>query len=192
MGNFYLDIETTGLNEKTDKIITIQYQALDNQGKVRGSLMILKEWESSEKEILEQFIRETGILTKKFQFIPVGYNLEFEHNFFKARAKLHELPEVDILNNPFIDLHSMGVLMNQGMFKGASLDKLTGKPMNGSNIPEWYAKKEYDKILEYVEVETREFLKLAEWLWRKMPMLFEEFRKEVLGEKVGLLIEMKD
>jgi len=181
VGNFYLDIETTGLNEKENKILTIQYQALDNQGKINGHLTILKEWESSEKEILELFIRETGILTKKFQFIPVGYNLGFEHNFFKERTKIHGLAKIDILNYPFIDFHSIGVLMNQGMFKGASLDKLTGKPMNGSMIPEWYAKKEYDKIVEYIEVEAREFLKLAEWLWGKIPLLFEDFKKEVLA-----------
>jgi len=29
MTNFYLDIETTGLNPRKDKIITIQYQELD-------------------------------------------------------------------------------------------------------------------------------------------------------------------
>jgi hypothetical protein len=183
MGNFYLDIETTGLNEKEDKILTIQYQELDSQGRIRGHLVILKSWESSEKDILERFIQETGILTRKFQFIPVGYNLGFEHNFFKARTKKYGLPEVDILNYPFIDFHSMGVLMNQGMFKGASLDKLTGKPMSGSMIPLWYQNKEYEKIIEYIEVEAREFLKLAGWLWRRMPLLFEEFKKEMFVGK---------
>ncbi|KKK91948.1 hypothetical protein LCGC14_2707790, partial [marine sediment metagenome] len=31
MVNYYLDIETTGLDPKTNKIITIQYQRLDSQ-----------------------------------------------------------------------------------------------------------------------------------------------------------------
>ena len=63
MGTFYLDIETTGLDPKKDKIITIQFQELErNTGKAIGELVILKEWESSEKEILEQFISKSKIL----------------------------------------------------------------------------------------------------------------------------------
>ena len=39
MVNFYFDIETTGLNPKKDKILTIQYQELDrNTGEPKGEL----------------------------------------------------------------------------------------------------------------------------------------------------------
>jgi len=56
---YYLDIETTGLDELHNKIITIQYMELErNTGKPVGPLKILKEWESDEKTILKRFIED--------------------------------------------------------------------------------------------------------------------------------------
>ena len=88
MPNFYLDIETTGLNPKIDKIITIQFQRLDkNTAEASGELTILKEWESSEKHIIEEFSKLTGINDENpFSFVPVGFNLSFEHNFLRQRS----------------------------------------------------------------------------------------------------------
>ena len=180
MGQYYFDIETSGLDYAEDKIISIQLQELDrNTGRANGSLIVLKEWESSEKEILRKFIEITNILNAyPFTFIPVGYNLRFEHNFLKARTKINAIPEVDILNNPFIDLRAIGILMNKGEFKGSGLDKITGKVADGSNIPLWYANKEYNKILSYVENEAREFIKLNIWLYEKMPKLLWMFKRD--------------
>ena len=54
VAEYYFDMETTGLNFNTDKIITIQWQELDGMtGEPVAELNILKSWESSEKEILE-------------------------------------------------------------------------------------------------------------------------------------------
>ena len=40
MGTYYLDIETSGLDERASKIITVQYQALDrNSGAPAGPLV---------------------------------------------------------------------------------------------------------------------------------------------------------
>ena len=180
MTEFYLDIETTGLDPENCKIITIQYQELERKtGKAAGKLNILKEWESSEKEILEKFIDDSGVLDPyEFEFIPVGYNLNFEHNFLKYRTALHGLERIDVLNHPFIDLKAFGVVMNGGEFKGSGLDKITNKPMSGSNIPIWYENKEYSRIVKYIEDETKAFLQLNTWLYREMPLFLERFKKE--------------
>lgn len=178
MGEFYLDIETTGLNPAKDKIITIQFQELDRYtGEAMGPLIILKEWESSEKEIIKEFIARTNILEGDWNFVPVGYNLNFEHNFLKIRTSINNLPLVDILNSPFIDLRAVGILMNKGQFKGSKLSNLTGKQEDGINIPLWYEAKNYDKIISYIINETKEFIKFNAWLYKKMPNLLMEFRR---------------
>lgn len=180
MGEFYLDIETNGLEPEYCKIITIQYQPLErNTGKAAGPLRILKEWESSEKDIVSRFISESGVIDENpFAFIPVGYNLNFEHNFLLYKSLQYGLESVDVLNRPFIDLKAFGVIMNNGEFKGSGLDKITAKPMNGSMIPVWYANKQYDSIVGYIEDETKAFLQLNEWLYREMPMFLKRFKEE--------------
>ena len=182
MGNYYLDVETTGLNPDVNEIVTIQYQELERYtGEAIGPLVILKAWESSEKEIIERFLMDTPFLDKyNFSFIPVGYNLGFEHNFLKRRAEVHGLPEIDILSKPFIDLHGVGILMNRGEFKGSGLDKITGKDRDGMMVPIWFDHGDYDKIVEYIEMETREFVKFNVWLYKRMPSLRGEY-SEFLG-----------
>ena len=136
--NYYLDIETTGLDPLRHKIITIQYMELErNTAKPVGPLKILKEWESDEKTILTKFIEESGINDiYKFTFIPVGFNLQFEHSFFWQRCMSNGLKPIDILNRPFLDLKTVAVIMNKGEFKGASLHNMTNKPHGGGNIPQ--------------------------------------------------------
>ncbi len=180
MGNYYFDIETTGLNPEKDKIITIQYQELDRHtGEAIGELIILKEWESSERKILEKFIKDSKIDSNySFDFIPSGYNLGFEHNFLKARTAKHSLNPLDILSKPFIDLRVFGILMNKGEFKGSSLDKITGKTMDGKMIPNWYQSKEYGEIISYIKNEAKSFIELNAWLYKEMPGTLEKFKKE--------------
>ncbi len=153
MPNFYLDIETTGLDPQTSKIITIQFAKLDDTTSQQiGEVRILKEWESSEKEILRQFIIESEI-TKSypFSFVSVGFNLQFEHNFFIQRCKANGLEPFDIFSKAHIDIKPFAVIMNGGQFKGSGLDKMTGKPHGSGIIPQWYNEKKYKEIEDYIK-----------------------------------------
>ena len=177
--NYYLDIETTGLDELHSKIITIQYMELDrNTAKPIGPLKILKEWESDEKTILKRFI-EDFVPLNQWAFIPIGFNLQFEHKFLWQRCISNGLQPVDILNGPFLDLKTIAVLMNKGEFKGASLHNMTNKPRGGGDIPQLYADKNFGEIESYIKNETDEFVGLAQWLYREIPQMLEKFRQHL-------------
>ncbi len=178
--NCYLDMETTGFDPLQSKIITIQYIQLErNTAMPIGPLKILKEWESDEKTILKKFISDSGVGEKyPFAFIPVGYNLEFEHKFFWQRCMSNALQPIDILNKPFLDLKTVGVIMNKGEFKGAGLDKLTNKPQSGKNIPRLYDEKNYGEIEKYIKIETESFCEWLAKLYVKLPKLRDELLRE--------------
>ena len=177
---YYLDIETTGLDEEHNKIVTIQYMKLDrNTGKSLGPLKILKEWESDEKTILKRFI-EDFVPGNQWAFIPIGFNLQFEHKFLWQRCISNGLQPVDILNGPFLDLKTVAVLMNKGEFKGASLHKITNKPRGGGHIPELYAEKKYTEIENYIKKETEEFSIFCSRLYEELPDLLNKLRSSGL------------
>ena len=173
MGNYYLDIETTGLDEVESKITTIQYVELERStGKQIGEITILKEWELGEEGILKKFIEDSTISKNyAFDFIPVGYNLGFEHKFLLEKSSKYNLFPISVLSRPCIDLHSIGILMNKGEFRGSGLDKLTGKSHSGSPVIHWYDVKKYDEIENYIKNETTEFIKWYVWLHEKLPEL---------------------
>ena len=178
--NYYLDIETTGLDELNNKIITIQYVELErNTAKPIGPLKILKEWESDEKTILKRFIEDSGVGDKyPFAFIPVGFNLQFEHKFIWQRCMSNGLQPIDVLDRPFLDLKTVGVIMNKGEFKGAGLDKLTNKPQSGKEIPRLYSEKNYGEIENYIKNETESFCEWLAKLYVKLPKLRDELLQE--------------
>ena len=177
MTYYYLDIETTGFDVENDKIITIQYVELDEKtAKPVGSLKILKEWESDEKTILKRFIEDFRP-EYKWAFVPIGYGLSFEHKFFWQRCISNGLKPIGILTRPFLDLMTVGVLLNSGSFKGAALDDLTSKPHDGSVIPGYYEEKKYAEIESYIKEETEGFSTFCSRLYVEMPHLFENMKK---------------
>ena len=182
MGNYYLDIETDGTRPDTDKIITIQYQELERgTGRPAGDLVILKEWEGGEEEMIQKFIIQTKIIHPNvFDFIPVGFNLRFEHQFLLAKSKKYKKHPIDVMSRPCIDLHHVAIMMNGGEFKGSGLDKLTGKTHTGSTIPEWYREKRHADIENYIKNEAAEFVKLCTWLHQRMPSLKAELGREMV------------
>ena len=124
----------------------------DIQEKELGELNILKEWESSEKEILAEFADKVTLTDPyPFTFILIGYYLGFEHKFLSYRSDFHKIFPIEITTRPHIDLHQLAILLNGGEFKGTKLNDMTNKPSDGRSIPTWYENKEFGKINEVVK-----------------------------------------
>jgi uncharacterized protein YprB with RNaseH-like and TPR domain len=169
----YFDIETTGLDPKRDKIITVQIQKLEGRTvEPIGKMEILKEWESSEKEILQKIM---PLLTceNPFDFIIVGKNLLFDFMFVSERAKKYHLKTMDLSclhDRAFLDLKHVLVLINDGRFRGYNDLLRMGKHVN-EDIPELYRRKRYREIAGYVRNESKTFIEAYRKLKREMPSL---------------------
>ncbi len=179
MPEYYFDIETRGLNPYQHKIITIQFQEIDTTtGATRFRLEILKEWESSEEEILERFL---DILDPNYawNFIPIGFNLRFDLTFLQIRFK--EVLGVNLDNRwlhqelPLIDIKDTIVMVNYGRFKGATLNWFVRKEFDSSEVPKWYDKGEYGKIEHYIEDEAKRFIDAYQFLKMRLPELYNQY-----------------
>ena len=175
---YYFDIETYSAeakpNPQADKVITIQFQQIDERtGKPKSELVILKEWESSEEAILKDFIS----IFHPWRFIPVGNNLNFERIFLKAKCQQYKIGDLDkygdlAYNFPSIDIQALFVILNDGQFKGCGMHNFTKKKMDGSHIAGWYANKEYGKIEVYIKNETEAFLEFYQKCYSELPRVF--------------------
>jgi len=172
MGLHYLDLETTGFNPKEDKIISMQIQPIFDNGKPRGRLEIYKSFGSAKNYggIPETLYTEDDIVSMMWDklmcgniwdFIPVGFNLKFDFKFIGSRfeEKYPQFKWIDLFDRPYLDLHPLAVLINGGSFKHSGLDHVSEKKEDGAKVPEWYKKREYEKIEAYVKQETESFLK---------------------------------
>jgi len=179
---YYLDTETTGFNPKEDKIITIQYQKVDNVGKAWGDLIILKEWELGEEEMVRKFFKVFFKENNPFNFIPIQQNSLFDFQFLLERFKRYNLitnDKIDFLFKiPIVDIHSTLIIANNMYFKNSGLNYFTAKKDSGIIIPDLYAKKEYAKIEEYIKQETKSFIDAFEILCRELPKLKSLLKKE--------------
>ncbi|MGC9781338.1 MAG: ribonuclease H-like domain-containing protein [Candidatus Heimdallarchaeota archaeon] len=160
--DLFLDIETTGLKSNNEIVL------VSLQNGINGEHEMLLSWESNEKEILEELLLRISnfplIGNNKPQII--GYNsLKFDIPFIICRCIYHkilpynELYKIFYRNCWHIDL--LQVFMSRNNFyyqKWNNILKAYGFPAtkgSGSNIPEWYNNKEYDKILKYVDSEFK-------------------------------------
>lgn len=178
MAEYYFDTETTGFNPLKDKIITIQWQQLDGfTGRPINDLQILKEWESSEKAILKDFLPAFKS-ENPFDFITVGKSLLFDFMFLSYRAKKYGLNGINLQylqDRPFIDLKPVLVMINKGSFKG--YDRVIDK--EGSlikvDVSKLYREGKYPEIIKYIQNEAEVFIKAYQILKKEMPSLRKLF-----------------
>jgi len=157
MTEYYFDIETLGTDPQDDKIITIQYQMLED-GEPVGDLVILKEWESSEGEIVKEIL-DKQLLEPGWDFVPIGNRLRFDIIFIIEKAQQHGLLDWKpgdmkyyFFNKPTLDISPILVMMNDLKFLGSGIDNFT-KKKKGSIVPVHYNKGEFDEIIKYIGVE---------------------------------------
>jgi len=167
VARYYLDIETYSRGSRPnpikDEIITIQFQKVNAEGKPIDQLNILKAWEHSEEAIVKHFYSRFYLDKREWDFVPVGFNLNFEFDFLRfkfAKYMGKNLTEAYFHSRPYVDLKHFVVLMNRGEFRGSGLHKFSKKKCDGSVIRGLYEKKDYKSIEDYITEETDAFLEL--------------------------------
>ncbi|MHA1344709.1 MAG: hypothetical protein ACTSQG_12025 [Promethearchaeota archaeon] len=184
MPNYYLDIETDteGRNKPdplNDKIITIQYRPFyDDSGKPKGPLTILKSWESSEKDILKDFLEITGWdqePRRMWDFIPSGVNLVYDLIVIKNRCKEllgFKIPYIFLFRDlPRMELKTILVMANRGNFKGSSFNRFSKKMTDGLSANNYIKEKDWDNLLTYINEEADAFFEIYQKLIKGIPEL---------------------
>ena len=116
-----------------------------------------------------------------WNFVTIGCNLSFDCFSLLYRWRrigIEVQPKILFSEHPYIDIKSILVIFNRGSFKGASLQKFVGKQHSGMKVSEWYAKKDYASIQEYIEDEADRFIKLYQFLVQKLPDIWQEFARD--------------
>ena len=183
MAEQYFDIETYSPGEKpnpeTDKIISIQFQRIDlRTGKPLENPTILKEWESSEEDIVKQFFNKFFFEgSSPWNFVAVGYNLNFEWEFLINKFKKYlnkDFSSRDIhYSRPHVDIKHLIVLLNNGNFAGAKLNNFTNKKTDGKGIKDLYESKNYAEIENYINNETESFLEFLQKINKNIKRILE-------------------
>jgi len=175
---YYFDIETTGLDPKTDRIITIQWQPLDRvTGDPMDDLTILKEWESTEESIVREFLRHFD-REYTFDFVPVGENLLFDFSFLGRKVAEYGLGDTGpqyFCDRPHIDIRPIEVMINRG-FKGYDRVIDAEGELAKVDIPRLYEEKKFGEIISYVRREAQVFVRAYGILKREMPLLLDKLR----------------
>jgi len=166
LAEWYFDIETEGTDPQQDKILTVQYQPLDD-GRPAGTFRVLAEWEWGEKQIVRSIV-DKGLLEPTWDFVPVGNRLKFDITFAMEKAEKYDLKKFTAealryywFSKPIIDLAPVLLMMNRGRFAGSSMSGFADKP-SGSIVPGLYREGRFSEILGYVTREKDETLRVMQ------------------------------
>lgn len=185
MANYYFDIETYGDKDKSPydfEIITIQYQKIWQETglPIDGEpLTILKSWESSEEEIIKEFLK-TSRLDDPFRFVPVGNRLRYEFIVLSKRAKEYNIYSKleDFLKHPYININSLLVILNKGSFKGSRFDTFTQKEGRGTDILALHENKDYAKSFTILNKKSKNSWNFINGSWNPFPTIVKNNYKK--------------
>ena len=183
MPQYYFDIVTYSPGNKPDpekdRIISIQYQKIDfRSGTALQDMVVHKEWESSEEEIVTRFFDKFfrgG--QNKWIFIPVGYDLNAIWEIITLKFEEYLGPHFRNkrfhYTIPSIDLQPVVVLLNGGNFIGANLEKFTKEPAYKNQVKTWYDGGEHAKIEENIHSSAATFLKFYAKVKKNCPIILK-------------------
>ncbi len=144
MNEVVVDVETTGLNPMNDRIVAIGIAGKD------GNIIIMKE---DEKAMLEEF---WDLLASKKADVLIGFNFDFDWQFLKLRSLKHR---VKIRHyKKYKERYDLRQILNPDRYqKGTKLSDYlhflgipNGDEYDGSMVPEFWEKGEYEKISEHL------------------------------------------
>jgi DNA polymerase III epsilon subunit-like protein len=149
----FFDIETTGFDPFVDRVVTVQVRH-------NGKTTIWKEWELTERRCIEEFFTFIDTVYR-WETSFVGYNiLKFDVPFIDMR--LRKLSRWD--KDKWLMLHSRLHWVDLYQFLGDAYYKakhwyhaMAGSKSDTENaqIPDLYAKRDYETIVKYVEGEMQ-------------------------------------
>ncbi len=180
----YFDIETfseNGFRSGGTKVISIQYRDYD------GNFKMLKEWESSESDILQKFLTDLKMIKRDDFLMLVGHNvLRFDIPILIRRMVANGIDAVDDLEDFFhnvfvVDTMQCLLPFNNMRFKGLNIEEIakrlsiTEPHHKNTEIESFYRNREFDKIEQHA-VADLDFIQDLYWKLKKedVKRLFSE------------------
>lgn len=180
----YFDIETfseNGFRADGTKIISIQYRDYE------GNLKVLKEWESSEKDILQKFLTDLKMMKRDNFLILIGHNaLRFDIPTLIRRMVANGIDGVGNLEDFFhniavVDTMQCMLPFNSMRFKGLSSEEtakrlgITEPHHKNTEIESFYKNREFEKIVQHAIADLN-FVQDLYWKLKndEVPQLFPE------------------
>jgi hypothetical protein len=171
----YFDIETfseDGFRSDSTKVISIQYRDHD------GNYKILKEWETSEKEVLQRFLTDLKIMRRDNFLILIGHNiLRFDVPTVIRRMVANGIDGQGNLEDFFYNIAMVDTLQcllpaNGMRFKGLNTEEISKKlgisvPVHrNTEIATFYRNREFKKIEDHALADI-DFIQDLYWKLKK-------------------------